>query len=171
MTARTAIQLASAHAVVAPHRARRAIDVVELQVGLVAVGPPRDPVTDRERRPGLAVAAVVGATMLASACDRAAPAGGEALNIEKVDISSIDSGIYVLYRTTTPTRDCNAQGAEMPRVWKRIVKARLNDSSIRRVILFPEDTSGHSVSFEFTKDASGQWSSVGPCPTRIPADP
>ena len=44
------------------------------------------------------------------------------------------------------------------------MKARLTDSVLRRVVLFPEDPSGQSVSFEFTKNASGRWSPRRPSP-------
>jgi hypothetical protein len=119
---------------------------------------------------------VVGATLLVGGCGRPAPVGGdqrtvvvEPIKIDDVHISAVDSGITVQYRTATSTRDCGAQAAEMPRVWDLVVKARLQGSAAQRVILFPEDTSGQSVSIEFTKNPSGQWSSAGPCSIRIPA--
>jgi hypothetical protein len=93
---------------------------------------------------------------------------GEAIKIDDVDISAADSRIMVQYRTSTSIRDCGAQAAEMPKVWDLVVKARLQESPVQRVVLFPEDTSGQSVSIEFTRNPSGQWSSAVPCSIRIP---
>ena len=69
--------------------------------------------------------------------------------IEKVEIRDLDSGISVHYRTSTTARSCEAQAAEMPRVWDLVVKARLEAAQLERVVLFPEDNTGQSVSIEF----------------------
>lgn len=121
---------------------------------------------------GLIIVAVV----LAAACERAASVrgnqqgvSGEAITIEDVHIRDVDSGIIVHYRTSTSIRDCAAQAAEMPKVWELVVKARLAESPVQWVVLFPEDTSGQSVSLEFTKNASGEWTAGVPCSIRIPA--
>ena len=100
---------------------------------------------------------------LAAACDRPA-----VMKIEDVHVNANSSRLIFNYRTQTPTGDCKAQAAEMPKVWDLIVKSRLQDSSVPVVVLFPEDPSGQSVGFEFTKGESG-WSSPGPCLTIIPA--
>jgi hypothetical protein len=119
---------------------------------------------------------VVATIVLAAACERAASvrrhqqsAPGEVIKIDDVQIRDVDSGISVHYRTSTSIRDCGTQTAEMPKVWELVVKARLAESPVQRVILFPEDASGQSVSIEFTKSASGKWTAGVPCSIRIPA--
>jgi hypothetical protein len=119
---------------------------------------------------------VVATLILTVGCDRAVsvPSNersvpGEAIKIDDVHIRPGDSEISVFYRTSTSIRDCGAQAAEMPKVWDLVVKARLEESPVPRVVLWPVDTSGQSVSIEFTKGASGQWSAAVPCSIRIPA--
>ena len=119
---------------------------------------------------------VVATIALAAACERAASVRGdqqsvpgEAIKIDDVNIRDVDSGISVHYRTSTSIRDCGAQAAEMRKVWELVVKTRLAESPVQRVVLFPEDTSGQSVSIEFTKSASGEWTAGVPCSIRIPA--
>jgi hypothetical protein len=119
---------------------------------------------------------VIGTTLLATACGRAASVDqhqrdvpGDAVKIDDVDIRSADSEIIVHYRTRTSIRDRKAQAAEMPKVWELVVKARLGDASLQRVILFPEDASLESVAIEFKKSASGQWVAVAPYSITIPA--
>jgi hypothetical protein len=92
---------------------------------------------------------------------------GEGVKIE--DISLDDSRLMVHYLTRTSVRDCKAQAEEMPQVWDLVVKVRLKDSAVQRVVLFPEEASGRrqSVSFEFTKSTAGQWSVAVPCSIRI----
>jgi len=90
------------------------------------------------------------------------------MKIEDVHVNANSSRVIFNYRTQTPTGDCKAQAVEMPKVWDLAVKTRLRDSDVPRVVLFPEDPSGQSVGFEFTKGESG-CSSPGPCPTTIPA--
>ncbi len=116
----------------------------------------------------------VAAVVLASACERKTPVhedtstgSNEAVKIDDVHVRPIESGISVHYRTSTSIRDCVAQAAEMPKVWDMIVKTRLGESAVERVVLFPEDVSGQSVSIEFSKSASGQWSAAVPCSIRI----
>jgi hypothetical protein len=119
---------------------------------------------------------VLATVVLATACDRAAPTRenqrgvpAEAIKIDDVHIRAVESGLMFQYRTRTSSGDCRAQAVEMPKVWDLVVKARLKDSRVQRVILFPEDPSGQSVSFEFTKSVS-RWSSAAPCSIAIPAD-
>jgi len=100
---------------------------------------------------------------LAAACDRLAP-----VKIEDVHVRATNSQLVFQYRTQTPTADCEAQAVELPKVWDLVVKAHLTDSQVQEVVLFPEDPSLQSVTFVFTKSASG-WASSGPCPTTIPA--
>jgi hypothetical protein len=101
---------------------------------------------------------------LAAACDRA-----PVLKIDHVSVHpSALGGLVFNYQTSTPSADCKAQIAEFPKVWDLVVKPHLTDSHLERVILFPEDPSGQSVSFEFTKSGPG-WESPGPCPASIPA--
>lgn len=85
-----------------------------------------------------------------------------------VHVELRDGSLYVHYRTRISIRDCDGHRAEMPAVWRSHVKERLNDPGLRDVVLFPEDQSGLSVTIDFTKDASGQWSASGPCAVRIP---
>jgi hypothetical protein len=120
---------------------------------------------------------VVVAVVLAAGCDRQASERGDqdnvlegAVKIDDVSIRTVQSGISVHYRTSTSIRDCEAQAAEMPKVWDLVVKARLRADQVQRVVLFPEDDSGQSVSIEFTKNASGQWSAAVPCSIQIPLD-
>jgi hypothetical protein len=91
------------------------------------------------------------------------------VKIDDVTITTVDSGLIVQYRTATPSADCTAQANELPKVWDLVVKARVRDPSVGRVILFPEDTSRQSVSFTFTKQAAGHWTAVAPCSVTIPA--
>jgi hypothetical protein len=104
-------------------------------------------------------------------CDRPASIRGDRpVTIDDLRISKTDSSrLLFQYRTPTPTADCKAQEMELPKVWDLVVKSHLSDHSDQPIVLFPEDRSGQSVSFEFTKTASG-WSSEGPCPTTIPAN-
>ena len=113
--------------------------------------------------------------VLAGACARLAPAGEEphrsssgALDIAGVQVRLLDAGISVHYQTSTSVRDCGAQATEMPRLWAQFVKPRLSEPSVKRVVLFPEDTSGQSVSIEFTKGTSSNWSAKVPCAILIP---
>jgi hypothetical protein len=92
----------------------------------------------------------------------------EAMKIDDVRISDGDPGLIFQYRTRTSSMDCEAQRAEMPKVWNLVVNRRLRGSNPERVILFPADPSGVSVSFEFTKSGSGQWSAAAPCRISIP---
>jgi hypothetical protein len=115
--------------------------------------------------------------ILAGACERGASEGGrqrsgppDVIKIEAVDIRLMDSGLLIVqYRTRTSIQDCKAQAVEMPGVWDLFVKARLTDSAVQRVVLSPEDASGRSVTTEFTKRESGQWSALVPCSITIPA--
>jgi hypothetical protein len=117
---------------------------------------------------------VVATLVLALACNQATSVErGEptvTANTFKVDdlhITADDSGLMFQYRTSSSSTDCKAQAADAPKVWDLVVRPRLNDSHVQRVILFPEDQSGTSVSFEFTKSASGQWSAAAPCSIAI----
>ena len=94
----------------------------------------------------------------------------QANSVEDVEIRDIDSGISVHYRTSTVARSCEAQAVEMPRVWSLVVKNRLQAAQLQRIVLFPEDRTGQSVSIEFTKGAGGQWSSKAPCAIHIPIE-
>jgi hypothetical protein len=118
-----------------------------------------------------------GATLLTVACSRQPPeasastvASGRGLSIEGVDILTDDKGFVVFYRTRTSVRDCRAQASELPQVWEGIVRHLLKDAGVREVTLFPEDSSGLSVSFTFRKDLSGGWKVPVPCSVSIPAD-
>jgi hypothetical protein len=91
----------------------------------------------------------------------------EPMKIDDVRITEGNPLIFQ-YRTRTSSRDCEAQAAEMPKVWNLLVNARLSGSHAQSVLLFPEDASGLSVSFEFTKSPSGQWSAAAPCSISIP---
>src|SRR5437016_3109016 len=100
---------------------------------------------------------VIATMVLAAACRRAVSrdgdqrsAPGEAIKIDDVHITANSERLMFQYRTRTSSRDCNAQRAEMPKVWDLVVRTRLKDSPVQRVILVPEDASGWSVSFEFT---------------------
>ena len=112
----------------------------------------------------------------AAACGRAASVGGDQRSglaesfksDDVVDIRVLDSHLIVQYRTRTSIRDCKAQTAEMPKVWKLVVKARLADASVQQVSLSPEEASGQSVAMTFVKSASGQWSTEAPCRISIP---
>jgi hypothetical protein len=123
------------------------------------------------------VCLLVVATCVAVACGQAVPAGrrdqrsesGQALKIDDVAFSAVDFGFIVHYRTLTPSGDCTAQAEELPKVWDLVVKARLKDSPVQRVILFPEDTLRQSITFEFRKDAAGQWVAKAPCSITTPA--
>jgi hypothetical protein len=120
---------------------------------------------------------VIATMVFAAACGRAASVGGnqrsvpaEAFKIDDVvDISAVDSHLIVQYRTRKSLGDCKAQAAEMPEVWKLVVKPRLSDSPVQHVSLSPEDASGQSVAMTFVKSASGQWSTKAPCTISIPA--
>jgi hypothetical protein len=90
----------------------------------------------------------------------------EPVKIDDVRVRTVDSGLMFQYRTQRPSADCKAQAEELPKVRDLMVKARLTDSHVQRVILFPEDPSHQSVSFEFTRSASG-WSTAAPCPITI----
>ena len=129
----------------------------------------------KSRRRLLTTWCVMTTTVLAVGCGQSTSVGGdhragpgESVKVDDVTIRPTDSGLMIQYRTRISSRDCNAQAAEMPEVWNQVVKARLTDSVLRRVVLFPEDPSGQSVSFEFTKNASGRWSASGPCVISIP---
>jgi hypothetical protein len=123
----------------------------------------------------LLISSVLGTAFLIVACDRTAShnqnqtARADVVKIEDVTITAKDLELMVQYRTQTPSGDCKAQAAEMPKVWDQVVKARLNGSRVERVTLFPEDPSLQSVSYHFTKNASGQWTAVAPCSFGIPA--
>jgi len=117
---------------------------------------------------------VVGLALLAVACGQTPPADrhddvtAQGVNIQDVHITTTEAGFTVQYRTQTSSRDCAAQAAEMPKVWDQVVKPRLKDPSVQRVVLFPEDTSLWSVAYTFTRSESGQWTAVAPCTFSIP---
>jgi hypothetical protein len=101
---------------------------------------------------------------LAAACQRP-----PAFKIDDVRIYDRTSGPFIHYRTLSPSGDCTAQAAEMPKVWDLIVKERLAaDSHVQRVVLMPEDPTGQSVGFEFIKGASGWATENAPCSFGIP---
>ena len=116
--------------------------------------------------------------MLAVGCGQSSSVGGE--NSQGVDnrvqvkdivaITAESSDLIVQYRTRTSIRDCKAQASQMPEVWNLIVRTRLKDNAFQRVILFPQDPTGESASFAFTKNATGHWSASAPCSIRIPAE-
>jgi hypothetical protein len=119
---------------------------------------------------------VIATMVLAGACGRGASEDGDqpsrpadATKIDDVSVDVSASGLIVHYRTRTSTRDCNAQTVEMPRVWELVVKPRLANSAVPRVILFPEDASGQSLGVAFTENASGKWAASAPCSISIPA--
>jgi len=138
---------------------------------------PRRTMTSRHRRrqwyapwPG-----VIAILVFALACNRAASGGRRestvsagTLKIDDLLISDFDSGLIFQYRTPTSSTDCKAQAAELPKVWESVVWDRLRHSQVHSVILFPEDPSGTSVSMEFTKSSSGQWTTAAPCSITIP---
>jgi hypothetical protein len=99
---------------------------------------------------------------------RSAPGGG---GVENVETEIIRGSLFVNYLTQTSIRDCAAQRAEMPKVWESVVRARLNDPAVERVVLSPEEVSGQSLGMFFTRNASGQWSASVPCSVVIPTDP
>jgi hypothetical protein len=120
---------------------------------------------------------VVATMVLAGACSRASGGGdqrnvpADAIKIDDVDVRVMDPGLLIVqYRTRTSIQDCKAQAAEMPGVWDLVVKARLTEAAVQRVVLFPEKA-GRSLSFTFTKSGSGQWSALAPCSISIPAGP
>jgi hypothetical protein len=129
------------------------------------------------RRSRLLLHACAVAAALAGACARNAAvpdasmgSGSDgAVAVRSIDVRQDETTLYVHYRTLTSIRDCTAQQAEMPRVWRLAVSARIGDASIREVVLFPQDESGQSVSMTFKKNAQGLWSVFAPCTITIPA--
>ena len=89
--------------------------------------------------------------------------GDSASTIEHVHVRTVESDLIVHYRTPTAVRDCKAQATEMPKVWDLVLKNRLTGSSAQKVILFPENPSGESVSTAFVKSADGRWVSTAFC--------
>lgn len=90
------------------------------------------------------------------------------MKIDDVRTTVGNDGLMFQYRTRTSSRDCEAQRAEMPRVWNLVVNARLASSHAQSVTLVPEDPSGLSVSFQFTKSPTGEWAAAAPCSIGIP---
>lgn len=130
---------------------------------------------ESERRVGLARQVCIVATLLLSvACagyptrEANQPGASVGKGISDVHVELRKGSLYVNYRTRISIRDCDGHRAEMPVVWKSHVKERLDDPELRDVVLFPEDQSGLSVTIEFRKDASGEWSASGPCAVRLP---
>ncbi len=118
---------------------------------------------------------VIATLLLGLACNQATsveqgePAvTANAFKIDDLRITVDHSGLMFQYRTSSSSTDCKAQAAEMPKVWDSVVRPRLRDSHVERVILFPEDKSGTSVGMEFTKSASGRWAAAAPCSIAIP---
>lgn len=119
---------------------------------------------------------VVAVLVLSVACSQTVSKGEHAetssgaIKVDDVeDVSVVDSGLIVQYRTRTSIRDCKAQALEMPQVWDLVVRARLKDGAVQQVFLSPEQPSGRSVAMTFTKSASGEWIASAPCSIRIPA--
>jgi hypothetical protein len=90
------------------------------------------------------------------------------VNITGVDVRTVGTTLIIQYRTQTSIRDCRAQEVEMPAVWSRVVKPRL-DTRPTQVVLSPEERSGQSVGIAFSKNSAGQWTAVAPCSIVIPA--
>ena len=90
------------------------------------------------------------------------------VNVEDVHITGTDSDFVVFYRTRTSIRDQEAQMAEIPKVWNIVVRPRLKPSTTR-VTMVPEEPSGTSVSFAFTKSVGGGWTALAPWKVVIPA--
>src|SRR5262245_41543670 len=128
-----------------------------------------------QRRQGWCMELCLVATMvLAASCDRGASTRADQrgatvgpFKVADVHVRTGEARLMFQYRTQTASGDCKAQVGEMPNVWDQLVKAGLTDSHVEHVILFPEDPSGQSVGFEFTKTASG-WSAEAPCSVTIP---
>jgi hypothetical protein len=107
-----------------------------------------------------AVWCVIGTLAAVTGCG-GAPA--ENAKISDVLTSHTDSRLMFRYRTESSSEDCRVQAAEMPKVWDQLMKPYARNSNVQSVTLMPEDPSGVSVSFEFTKGPSGQWAAMAPC--------
>ena len=81
-----------------------------------------------------------------------------------------EAGVTAFYKTPTLLTDCPAQAAEMTTLWRMVVEPKLQGTHWSTLTLFPEEPSGRSASFTFTRDASGDWRADGPCRVRIPAE-
>lgn len=136
------------------------------------------PVTRVERRllQFLRHGCVILTAVLVIACGRESSVNGHRrtesaapVNVEDVQIMGTDSEFTVFYSTRTSIRDQQAQVEEIPRVWNAVVRPRLKTSTTQ-VIMFPEDPSGTSVSFGFTRSADGRWIALAPWKIVIPAD-
>ena len=124
----------------------------------------RNPRLPRSCRPLLFA---IGVSVTAAACVRS-PA--PAIKAEDVTVRVDDSGMSVFYRTTGALRDCVKHASEVPAVWALVVKPRLHNSPVTHVTVWPEDSSGRSVSIHFTRDQAGRWSSEAFCAIRIPPE-
>lgn len=118
---------------------------------------------------------VIGGLLALAACGRRTadrPAQGsaqtETARISDVRTSHTDSRLFFQYRTQSSAADCKAQAVEMPKVWNQLMAPYARNSIVQSVTLMPEDPSGVSVSFEFKKSTSGQWSAAAPCSISIP---
>jgi hypothetical protein len=124
------------------------------------------------RRGGLLI--VAAACAAAAACGQPQPAPppsdppassttGLAGSFTDVRVLAEDDDPYFFYKTRISLRDCGAQRTEMPLVWHEHVRGRLKDGHWTHVTLFPEEPSGASASFTFTRRASGEWRADAPC--------
>jgi hypothetical protein len=109
----------------------------------------------------------IGMIFVAAACVRSP---SPTIKAEDVTIRADDSGMSVFYRASGPVQDCVKHASEVPTVWALVVTPRLQKSSGAGVTMWPEDSSGRSVSIHFTRDQAGRWSSEAFCAIRIPLD-
>jgi hypothetical protein len=92
------------------------------------------------------------------------------VSVDDVRFSPDKESLYIHYRTKTSARDCEAQKVELVKLWRVLVRDRLASSPVPEVVLFPEDSTGLSVSMGFRRDPAGLWSMAAPCVVTIPAD-
>lgn len=143
----------------------------------------RKPANPRTLVRRIALYCVVGA-MLCGACrqknpgrDPAAADSGvsvhdsrSGVSVEDVRVFADKASLVIHYRTKTSARDCDAQKSELVKLWGVLVRERLAASPVPDVTLFPEDSTGLSVSMGFSRDRRGLWSMAGPCVVTMPAD-
>jgi hypothetical protein len=108
---------------------------------------------------------LLAACLLAASC-RSAPREAEPPpndTVQFIKWLTDDTSATAFYKTRVALTDCATQATEMTALWGVVVRPKLQGTRWSTITLWPEEPSGRSASFIFTRDASGAWRAAAPC--------
>lgn len=82
---------------------------------------------------------------------------GRVLTEVALEMDDADQSLTLFYRTKVSLSECQGAQAEVREVWSQTLQSEADKRKARRVTVFPEDPSGRSQSFRFTRDQGEQW--------------